>query len=313
MEPVNEFELIRRYFRRHTDAPASVVVGVGDDAAVIAHTPGCETVVSVDSVIAGRHVPLICSGEGFAQRLLARGVSDLAAMGATPRYLLLSLTLPNFDSGWVDPFAERFHQLAVQWGLHLIGGDTTRGPLSAQVTVIGELPAGSALRRGGARAGDVVWMVGEPLGGARAYLDVLDGSVPDHPVWSARYWHPNPLIAEGQALREQATACIDVSDGLCQDLMHVLEAAFEPLVAELYTDAVPIAADVIDVFGAKRALEYALTGGDEYCLLCTLPAGVTPSVPAEAIGELVTAETAGLQLDGEALPSDWQLGWDHSR
>jgi thiamine monophosphate kinase len=95
--------------------------------------------------------------------------------------------------------------------------------------------------------------------------------------------------------------------------MHILEASAEPLVAELHTDAIPIAADVVSVFGAERALEYALTGGDEYCLLCTLPAGVTPSVPAEAIGELVKAERAGLLLDGAALPSDWQLGWDHSR
>lgn len=313
MEPVNEFELIRRYFRRQTDLPASVVVGVGDDAAVIAPTLGCETVISVDSVIAGRHVPAICSGEGFAQRLLARGVSDLAAMGATPQSVLLSLTLPNFDSGWMDPFAERFHQLAVQWGLQLIGGDTTRGPLSAQVTVIGELPAGTALRRSGACAGDVVWMVGEPLGGPRAYLDVLDGAVPDHPVWSARYWHPQPMVAAGQALAAQATACIDVSDGLCQDLKHLLEAASEPLVAKLQSDAIPIAADLVSVFGEERALEYALTGGDEYCLVATLPAGITPSAPAEAIGELSSAAEASLVLDGAALPGDWQLGWDHSQ
>lgn len=310
---MNEFELIRRYFRRDVDAPESVVVGIGDDAAVIQPTPETQTVVSVDSVIAGRHVPAICSGEGFAQRLLARGVSDLAAMGATPRHVLLSLTLPNFDAGWVDGFAERFHQLAVQWGLHLIGGDTTRGHLSAQVTVLGEVDGDGAIRRSGASAGDVVWLVGEPLGAPRAYLDVLDGSVPEHTLWSQRYWHPMPLIEAGQALAGLANACIDVSDGLCQDLMHVLDAAAQPLIAELDIDALPMTADLVSQFGADIALEYALTGGDEYCLLCTLPAGVTPPVAAEAIGELVASDECGIRLNGQPLPEHWQLGWDHSR
>lgn len=308
---MTEFELIHTYFRRNQHGP-SVVIGNGDDGAVFTPTPGMHTVVSVDSVVAGRHVPTRCPPEGFASRLLGRGLSDLAAMGASPRYVLLSLTLPSFDAAWIDAFAEKFYHLAVQWGVDLIGGDTTRGPLAAQVTVLGEVPVGGAVTRAGAEAGDRLWLLGGDLGGARAYLEVLSGSVSEHPAWAERYWRPEPLLALGESLRGQVHALIDISDGLCQDLGHLMSAASAPLAARLDSHAVPMAPGIEDRFGRTRALEMALTGGDDYVLL----AAVAPDIElteGTCIGMCEASDIRTLTLDGAPLPEQWQWGWDHSR
>ncbi len=308
---MTEFELIQTYFQRGAHGP-SVVVGNGDDAAVVSPTPGHQTVISVDSVVAGRHVPTLCPPEGFASRLLGRGLSDLAAMAATPRYVLLSLTLPSFDAGWVDQFAEKFHHLAVQWGVDLIGGDTTRGPLSGQVTVIGEVPEGQAVTRKGARPGDRLWLLGQDLGGARAYLEVLSGSVAEHVIWAERYWRPEPLLDLGQALRGQTHAMIDVSDGLCQDVGHLLQGAAQPLHVEIDLDSLPLADGLIARFGRERALEMALTGGDDYVLLAAAPPDRSFDA-GHCIGRFEASETPRISLDGQPVPADWSLGWDHSR
>lgn len=309
---MNEFELIKRYFHRDHHGP-SVILGNGDDGAVFQTPQGRQSVISVDALIAGRHVPTLCPPEGFAARLLGRGLSDLAAMGADPRYVLLSLTLPNFDAGWVDQFANKLHQLAVQWGVDLIGGDTSKGALAAHVTVIGEIDAGCALGRSGVRAGDQLWLLGRDLGGARAYLEVLNDRAPDHPVWAERYWRPAPMLDAGRALVGVAHAVIDISDGLCQDLGHLLDAADSPLRISLDCSAVPLAPGLTDHFDAHQALEFALTGGDDYCLLAAIPAGVAPPNGAVCLGRFEAADAVDLLLDGQPLPTDWVPGWDHSR
>lgn len=309
---MNEFELIRTHFQRDPLDP-SVVLGVGDDAAIVSQLSDYETVISVDSVVAGRHVPQICPPDGFAARLLGRGLSDLAAMGADPKYVLLSLTLPTFEPGWVDHFADRFHKLCVRFGLDLVGGDTSRGPLSAHITVIGHVPKGSAISRSGLRSGDDLWVFGSDLGGARAYLDVLDGLESNHEVWAERYWRPEPQLVAGLSLRGMASAMIDISDGLCQDLFHLLDNSVGSATVKLQSNLIPFCDDLVDRFGLEKALEYALTGGDDYCLLASIPPGLEVPECGRRIGMVVKGESARILLDGKPLPSKWQLGWDHSR
>ena len=309
---MNEFELIRTYFQRDPLDP-SVILGNGDDAAVVSQHSDFETVVSVDSVIAGRHVPDMCPPDGFAARLLGRGLSDLAAMGAEPKYVLLSLTLPTLEPGWIDHFANRFHQLCVRFGVDLIGGDTTRGPLSAHVTVIGRVPKGSVVTRAGLKSGDDLWLFGSDLGGARAYLDVLAGQASDHELWAERYWRPEPQLAAGIALRGTASAMIDISDGLCQDLSHLLDKAVGPASVKLQSKFIPLCDDLVERFGQERALEYALTGGDDYCLLASIPAWLDVPEGGRRIGMVVKSESERILLDGKPLFEQWQLGWDHGR
>jgi thiamine-monophosphate kinase len=309
---VNEFELIQTYFQRDALDP-SVILDNGDDAAVFSPRLDCETVVSVDSVIAGRHVPDLCPPDGFAARLIGRGLSDLAAMGATPRYVLLSLSLPTLEVGWVEHFAQRFHQLCVRFGVDLIGGDTTKGPLSAHITVIGDVPTGMAVSRQGLKPGDDLWLFGPDLGGARAYLDVLLNTQADHALWAERYWRPEPQFDFGIALRDVASAMIDISDGLCQDLMHLVERAKKPASIKLQSKMIPLCADLVDRLGTQTALEYALTGGDDYCLLASIPSTARVPEGGHRIGLVVQPENESILLDGQPLPASWQLGWDHSR
>ena len=308
---MNEFELIQKYFKKDPLDPF-VVVGNGDDAAVFAPRDDSEGVISVDAVIAGRHVPDLCPPDGFAARLIGRGLSDLAAMGATPRYVLLSLSLPALESGWVDRFANRFHQLCVRFGVDLIGGDTTKGPLSAHLTVFGDIPKGEAIGRDGLKAGDDLWLFGPDLGGARAYLAVLNQGEQDQKTWAERYWHPEPQIDSGIALRGVANAMIDISDGLCQDLLHLLDRATKTTAVNLQSRTLPLCEHLVTRFGSDKALEYALTGGDDYCLLASIPPGLQVPPSGKRIGMVVKRESDRILLDGEPLPASWQLGWDHN-
>lgn len=308
---MNEFELIQKYFKKDPLDPF-VVLGNGDDAAVFAPRYDSEAVISVDAVIAGRHVPDLCPPDGFAARLMGRGLSDLAAMGATPRYVLLSLSLPTLEPGWVDHFASRFHQLCVRFGVDLIGGDTTKGPLSAHLTVIGDVPRGKAIDRDGLKAGDDLWLFGPDLGGARAYLGVLNQGEQDQEIWAERYWRPEPQIDSGIALRGVANAMIDISDGLCQDLLHLLNRATESTAVNLQSRKLPLCEHLVARLGLDKALEYALTGGDDYCLLASIPPDLRVPPNGKLIGMVVKSESDRILLDGNPLPEFWQLGWDHN-
>ena len=175
-------------------------------------------------------------------------------MGAEPKFVLLSLTLPTLEPGWIDHFANRFHQLCVRFGVDLIGGDTTKGPLSAHLTVLGQVPKGLAVTRCGLKSGDDLWLFGPDLGGARAYLDVLDGQEPDHEIWAERYWRPEPQLDAGVSLRGVASAMIDVSDGLCQDLLHLLDHAAGSATVKLQSKLFPLCQDLVDRFGKDKAL-----------------------------------------------------------
>ena len=186
------------------------------------------------------------------------------------------------------------------------------GLLSAHLTVIGSIiSANPPLTRKGAKAGDRLWIYGTDLGGARAYLDVLNQEIPDVPIFAERYWRPQPQIAAGQALIGKANAAIDVSDGLCQDLLHLLNASDSGLDAHLFSDSLPLCAGLVDTIGLPRALEYAMTGGDDYCLIAAMPERVNPCPIGIEIGYLVEGE-GQICLDGELLPKEWMRGWNHT-
>jgi thiamine-monophosphate kinase len=282
---MNEFELIDRYFRR---APrnAGVRIGIGDDGAVIVPTPGSEYVVSVDMLVEGRHFAAGADPRRLGHKTLAVNLSDLAAMGALPRYALLAGALPDSDPAWLEAFIGGFDALAHQYDVELIGGDTTRGPRNLCVTAIGEVPAGTALTRAGARAGDVIHVSGT-LGDAALALAVaqrrtaVDAAAA--PGLERRLDAPEPRVALGFALRGIATAALDLSDGLTGDLGHILAAS--RVGATLDLSAIPCS-DALraKLAGSERALALRclLAGGDDYELCFTAPANAQAQVAAIA-------------------------------
>ncbi len=282
---MNEFELIARYFTRPPRS-RSVALGVGDDAALVVPTPGCEVAVSVDMLVEGRHFVAGADPEALGHKTLAVNLSDLAAMGATPRWALLAGALPDADPAWLEAFARGFLALADASGVDLVGGDTTQGPRNLCVTIMGEVPAGAALTRGHARPGDDLWVSGT-LGdaalavAAQAGRTTLAGEA--LAACRARLDRPQPRVALGLALRGIATAAIDVSDGLTGDLGHVLERSLVGARVELA--AIPRSAPLdAKVAGGERplALDCLLAGGDDYELLFTAPRAARAQVEAIA-------------------------------
>jgi thiamine-monophosphate kinase len=313
-----EFDLIRRHFARPVER---AVLGIGDDCALLAPTPGMQLAVSSDLLVEGRHFLSTVAPERLGHKALAVNLSDLAACGAAPLAYTLALALPRPDEGFLAGFARGLHALADQHGIELVGGDTTAGPLAICITVFGEVPAGAALRRDGARAGDRLWVSGT-LGDARLALEGFRGAValPGDQFEQIRHAmeQPTPRVALGVALRGVASAAIDLSDGLVGDLAHVLAAS--RVGATLHADALPRSAALgAQPLGLQRLC--TLAGGDDYELLFAAPPDRDGAVHAAAehagvavtcIGEL-TAEP-GLRLrdrDGRALDAAPYAGFDH--
>jgi thiamine-monophosphate kinase len=283
---VNEFQLIDRYFRR---APhnADVRIGIGDDGAVIAPSPGMEYVITVDMLVEGRHFAAGTDPRRLGHKTLAVNLSDLAAMGALPRFAVLAGALPTPDTGWVAAFMRGFDALAAQYDVELIGGDTTRGPRNLCVTAIGELPAGTALTRSGASPGDTIYVSGR-LGDASLALaaDAGRASVDDAalPTLRGRLDAPEPRVALGVALRGVASAAIDLSDGLTGDLGHILDASRVGAIVDLAS--VPCSDALRRMLaGAERdiALACLLAGGDDYELCFTASPVIRERVEALAL------------------------------
>lgn len=271
---MGEFELIGQYFAAAACARAGgdVVLGIGDDCALLALPPGEQLAVSTDSLVAGVHFPDPCDPFLLGQRALAVSASDLAGMGAMPIGFTLALTLPAADPAWLAEFARGLDAMAAGCELRLIGGDTTRGPLSLTLTVFGRVPSGQALLRSGARPGDLL-CVGGALGDAAGALPQVLGErrddSPEARALLARYWSPQPQLALGQALRGRATAALDISDGLLADCGHIARASGVALRIE--QDRVPLSVALRSVAGEAGALQCALAGGDDYVLAFTLP------------------------------------------
>ena len=303
---MGEFDLIRRFFTRPV---RRAVLGVGDDCALLAPAPGMQLAVSSDMLVEGRHFFADVDPYLLGHKALAVNLSDLAASGARPLAFTLALALPRADAAWCEAFAAGMLALADQHDCELIGGDTTAGPLNICITVFGEVPAGQALLRSGARAGDDIWVSGT-LGDARLALDALLGKQPLPADLLAatrqRLEAPTPRVALGLALRGIATSALDVSDGLLGDLQHILDASgvgaaidIERTTALLATYPQLQRSDAI--FDRDYLRQCTLAGGDDYELCFTAPAHLRDAVvqaghashtPVTRIGH-ITARNAG--------------------
>ena len=309
-----EFDLIAR-IRARVATRADVVLGIGDDAALLAPPPGRQLVVTADTLNDGVHFPRGTSPADVGWKALAVNLSDLASMGAEPAWCTLSLSLPQSDPAWIEGFLDGFLDLAGQHGIALVGGDTTRGPLSIAVTAMGLVEPGRALRRDGARVGDEVWVTGT-LGDAAGGLALLDREAV--PALRARLDRPTPRVAAGRALAGIATACVDVSDGLLADLGHV--CARSHVAARIDVDALPASAALMEVIGEADRIALQASGGDDYELCFTAPADAGGDIDAVSaqlglrftrIGRIVAGEGVH-PVDAKSQPwSSPRRGYDH--
>ena len=313
---MDEFALIRQYFAAASCARSggALTLGIGDDCALLAPAENHQLAISTDTLIEGVHFPKLADPSLLAQRALAVTVSDLAAMGAEPLGFTLALTLPTAEQPWLKAFAEGLNQAAEHYQIRLIGGDTTRGPLSLTLTVLGQVPNQQALLRSGAQVGDLLCVSGV-LGAAHLALPwVLQQANPpqcsDVASLLSAYWQPTAQIALGQALRGKASAALDISDGLLADAAHIARASAVGL--EIQATAVPCVSSV----AADLALIAALTGGDDYHLLFTLPANELPALvsafPAiTVIGKVVVGEGVALKHNQQSMAIPNVAGYRH--
>ena len=317
---LSEFALIDRYFRNCGVRRSDVRLGVGDDAALLESRADCDLVAAIDTLVDGVHFPHGCPAASVGHRVLAVNLSDLAAMGAKPAWALLALTLPNIDEGWLEEFAAGFSALARSFDVALVGGDTTSGPLCATVQILGHVPHSQALLRSGARPGDLVFVSGTP-GDAAAGLAVEQGRLQGAPDVTAhlrkRFLYPSPRMALGKSLRDYASACIDVSDGLLGDVGKLAQASGCGI--ELSYEDLPVSEELVAAVGDTRARELALTGGDDYELCFAVsPANVgrlRQELPPERwgyslIGTVREASGAVVLQDGNVMEFS-HSGYDH--
>lgn len=313
----SEFELIRRFFSKPTP---SAVLGPGDDCALLAPSAGSELAITTDMLVEGTHFLPDIDPRQLGWKALAVNLSDLAAMGARPRWALLACSLPEAREAWLAAFADGLFACAGRYGVELVGGDTTRGPLNLCFTVLGEVPAGQALRRDGAQPGDDLWLSGQP-GLAALGLAQLQGTIglPEGLAQRclAALQQPAPRVELGLRLRGIAHSAVDVSDGVLADLGHILErsaVAAEVFIGQL--PSLPVGADPV------LARKCQLSGGDDYELVFSAPLNKRPVLAALAaeldlplwrFGRITGAAAACLTVldeNGQSLPIDGK-GFDH--
>lgn len=310
---MGEFDLIRRFFQPLSPDPdcGAVVLGMGDDCAIQRIPADQDLVFSVDTMVEGVHFPQGYRPDFLGWRLLAASASDLAAMGADPVCFTLALTLPEADESWLAEFSGGLACASRKFGLALAGGDTTRGPLTLSVQVHGTVPAGTAIRRSGAHAGDLICVSGT-LGDAGAALDYLEEPAPTADMMAVveSYHHPVPRLGLGKCLRGVATAAIDISDGLLADLGHLLEASGTG--ARVDVLAIPLSAPLCRLKGGEAA-GYALHSGDDYELCVTVPQerwALAPEALKSEFTVIGQVESApGLRLSGARGSAG--RGFDH--
>ncbi|EPR2692656.1 thiamine-phosphate kinase [Raoultella planticola] len=317
-----EFSLIARYFDRVKSIRLDVETGIGDDCALL-NIPEKKTLaISTDTLVAGNHFLPDIDPADLAYKALAVNLSDLAAMGAEPAWLTLALTLPEADEAWLAAFSDSLFMQLNYYDMQLIGGDTTRGPLSMTLGIHGFVPPGRALKRSGAKPGDWIYVTGTP-GDSAAGLAILQDrlvveSAADADYLLARHLRPIPRVLQGQALRDLASSAIDLSDGLISDLGHILKAS--GCGARIDLDAMPLSDALLRHAEREQALRWALSGGEDYELCFTVPE-LNRGALDVAIGQLgarftcigqISAEADGLQLMQSGKPVQLDLqGYDH--
>jgi thiamine-monophosphate kinase len=304
---IGEFEIISRYFTRPS-TDSAVVLGIGDDAAVLA-TNG-DVAVTVDTLVAGVHFPDGMAPHLLGYRLMAVNLSDLAAMGAQPRWCTLALTLPKADELWLEGFSRGLFDLAERFGVSLVGGNLSRGPLTMTLQLMGNVERANLLTRGGGHIGDDIYVTGT-LGDSAAGITLIKErtAAPDGSAAAAlkeRFYRPMPRVGAGLALGPLATAAIDISDGLLADLGHLCKAS--GCGATLDIERVPLSAELMSLFPPQEALAHALGGGDDYELCFTAPPSRAEEIeaaleasatPVRRIGQLVAGQTVVCRRDGE--------------
>jgi len=316
-----EFDLINKYFARPTP---SAILGPGDDCALVQPTPGKQLAVTTDMLVSGTHFLPDTDPRNLGWKALAVNLSDLAAMGAQPRWVTLAGALPAVDEPWIAQFAEGFFACAAEYGVDVIGGDTTKGPLNVCITAMGEVEPGHALRRNGAKVGDQIWVSGRP-GLASLGLAYLQGKIKLPEPWPrlcvGALEKPRPRIALGRALNGIASAAIDVSDGLLADLGHIAERSACAAAVKLVQLPHLPKGESYDAALRRIALECQLTGGDDY-ELCFTASGTqslaiahiaaTLELPLWNIGEMVAGSGDVTVFDPDGKPVEFaSKGYDH--
>lgn len=268
---MKEFDIIGNFFQPRSYQRRDVVIGIGDDCAVTSVPEKQQLAVTTDTLVEGVHFPKDTSARAIAHKAVAVNLSDLAAMGAEPAWISLSLSLPEVDEAWLNEFSATLQELTEYYSVQLIGGDTVRGPLSVTITAQGFLPTDQALRRSQGRPGDWIYVTGT-LGDAAVGLDLALGNI-DVKLLHRNYFLnrlnlPTPRVLAGTQLRRIAHSCIDVSDGVISDLKHILYAS--QVGATLNVEKLPFSEAMQETVSEEKAIEYALTGGDDYELLFTI-------------------------------------------
>jgi len=317
---LSEFDLISRYFTR---APRHTTLAVGDDAALFSVSPECELAASTDILVEGVHFFPDVDPQALGHKALAVNLSDMAAMGAMPRWAMLALALPDVDTRWLEGFSRGFFALADRHGVDLIGGDTTRGPLNICVQIMGEVGRGKALRRDGAKAGDDIWVSGQ-LGDAAAAVAQRRGELklgaPAVERCRLRLDWPTPRVALGLELIALAHSAIDLSDGLLGDLAHICERS--GVGAEVGYAAVPCSADLAPLRDHAQGRRVILAGGDDYELCFTAAPkraaeiealSATLDIALTRVGRIVEGNAVTVfDAAGRPLPVE-EKGFDHFR
>lgn len=317
-----EFSLISRYFDRVRSSRLDVETGIGDDCALLSVPEKQTLAISTDTLVSGIHFLPDINPADLARKALAVNLSDLAAMGADPAWLTLALTLPSVDEAWLETFSDSLFEQLNYYDMQLIGGDTTKGPLSMTLGIHGFVPEGRALKRSGAKPGDWIYVTGTP-GDSAAGLAILQDRLQvnakeDADYLVKRHLNPTPRILSGQALRGLANSAIDLSDGLISDLGHILKAS--ECGARIDLDLLPYSEAMTRHVEPKQALRWALSGGEDYELCFTVPE-LNRGAMDVALGNFgmaytcigqMTADVEGLhfQRDGKPVTLDWK-GYDH--
>lgn len=332
--PVGEFELINTFFQSTSRRQCrDVVVHIGDDCAVLDVPMSMQLAVTTDTLVEDVHFLPNISAQDVAYKAVAVNLSDLAAMGATPRWISLALTLPKVDVTWLQAFSDSLFKILADYQVELIGGDTTSGKLSITITAQGLLPQGEGLFRHSAQVGDDIYVTGS-LGDSRAGLDLLlaqrqDGEkhyTQDERYLLNRHLRPTPRLAIGQQLLGVANAAIDISDGLSGDLQHILQRS--QVSAKIELDQLPLSDELLrfvktEKSNSETALSYALGGGEDYELCFTAPPMQAKKIQQIAqksgvsickIGEIIATEaspTIHYSQHDHSVPDNWQAGFDH--